>query len=106
VIHEGDEAEKKKYEDKRTLISKLFRNELEVAPTQQIFRDPIYFEINKDEAKQEFKSQVPTHLGTRDVTAFPITNTNLLQKKNIKELIPIPFYRDPMKEPLPEPTYE
>jgi hypothetical protein len=43
VINEGDEAEKKKYEDKRGLVSKLFRNELEVAPTQQIFRDPIYF---------------------------------------------------------------
>jgi hypothetical protein len=43
---------------------KLIRNELEVNPTPQIFRDPIFFEINKDEVKQEQKSQVPTHLGT------------------------------------------
>jgi hypothetical protein len=85
---------------------KLVRNELEVNPTPQIFRDPIFFEINKDEVKQEQKSQVPTHLGNREIISFPITNTNLLQKKNIKELIPIPFYRDPMKEPLPEPTFE
>lgn len=85
----------------RITITKLFKNELEVAPTPNLYRDPIFFEINKDEVKQEFKSQIPTHLANREIIGFPIVNSNLLQKKNIKEIIPIPFYRDPMKEPLP-----
>ena len=31
---------------------KLIKNQLEKAPIPQIFRDPIFLEVNKDEVKQ------------------------------------------------------
>ena len=74
--------------------------------TSEPFRDPIFLEINKDEEKQVFKSQVPTHLGTREVIIFPIVTSSLEQSKQVKELVPIPYYPDPMKEPLPAPTFD
>ena len=39
----ADEQSSKKYEEKRLQINKLIKNEVEVSPTPQMFRDPIFF---------------------------------------------------------------
>lgn len=42
-ILQSDEVSLKKYEQKRIVITKLVKNEIEESPTPQLFRDPIFF---------------------------------------------------------------
>jgi len=49
---------------------------------------------------------VSAHLGPRDILQIPIHCTSSSQFNAVKETVPAPFYRDPMKEPLPAPEFQ